>query len=98
MPTSPAAAAPLAPFRAADGGPPDSDAVLERFLEATTARGLTLYPEQEEAILELFDDRNVVLNTPTGSGKSLVATAMHFRALAKGRTLRLHLPDQGAGE
>jgi superfamily II RNA helicase len=35
--------------------------------------------------LELFDDRNVILNTPTGSGKSLVATAMHFRALAKGR-------------
>jgi hypothetical protein len=40
--------------------------------------GLTLYPEQEEAILEVFAGKNVILNTPTGSGKSLVATAMHF--------------------
>ena len=79
MSTSPTA--PLAPFRRADGGAPDADAVLERFLEATTARGLSLYPEQEEAILELYGGRNVVLNTPTGSGKSLVAAAFHFKAL-----------------
>ena len=71
-------------FRAAHGGYPDSDAVLERFLDATAARGLTLYPEQEEAILELFAGRNVVLATPTGSGKSLVAAALHFRALCAG--------------
>ena len=30
-------------------------------------------------------DHHVVLNTPTGSGKSLVALAMHFRAMARGR-------------
>ncbi|MEO7700725.1 MAG: DUF3516 domain-containing protein [Opitutus sp.] len=47
-------------------------------------RGLELYPEQEEAILELFAGRNVVLNTPTGSGKSLVAAAFHFKALCAG--------------
>lgn len=47
-------------------------------------RGLTLYPEQEEAILALFDGQNVVLNTPTGSGKSLVAAALHFKALCAG--------------
>ncbi len=46
---------------------------------------LELYPAQEEAILELFEDKNVILATPTGSGKSLVATAMHFRSLAQGR-------------
>ncbi|MDZ4288927.1 MAG: DUF3516 domain-containing protein, partial [Prosthecobacter sp.] len=46
---------------------------------------LELYPAQEEAILELFEDKNVILNTPTGSGKSLVATAAHFRSLAGGR-------------
>ncbi|HEX9048272.1 MAG TPA: DUF3516 domain-containing protein, partial [Verrucomicrobiae bacterium] len=46
---------------------------------------LQLYPAQENAILELFDDKNVILNTPTGSGKSLVATALHFQAVAKGR-------------
>src|SRR4029079_13230687 len=46
---------------------------------------LELYPAQEEAVLELFEEKNVILNTPTGSGKSLVATALHFRSLAKGR-------------
>ncbi|MFQ5418596.1 MAG: DEAD/DEAH box helicase, partial [Myxococcota bacterium] len=46
--------------------------------------GLTPYPAQEEAILEILSDRHVVLGTPTGSGKSLVATAMHFRAMCEG--------------
>ena len=76
--------APLAPFRSADGSPPDADAILERFLSAITERGLELYPEQEEAILELLAGRNVILNTPTGSGKSLVAAAFHFKALCAG--------------
>jgi superfamily II RNA helicase len=49
------------------------------------ARNLELYPEQEEAILELFAGRNVILNTPTGSGKSLVAAAFHYKALCEGR-------------
>jgi len=48
------------------------------------AQGLELYDAQEEAILEIFDGRSVVLNTPTGSGKSLVAVAAHFRSLARG--------------
>src|SRR5829696_6228701 len=76
--------APLAPFRQADGKVPDADAILERFLSVTSARNLELYPEQEEAILELLADRNVILNTPTGSGKSLVASAFHFKALCAG--------------
>jgi superfamily II RNA helicase len=62
-----------------------NDALLSRFLEYTEARHLTLYPAQETAILELFEDKNVILNTPTGSGKSLVATALHFQAVAQGR-------------
>lgn len=57
------------------------DAVLDRFLTVAAARGLSLYSEQEEAIIELFAGRNVILNTPTGSGKSLVAAAFHFQAL-----------------
>ena len=73
--------APLAPLT----GCPHPDTVLDAFLQAMTARGLTLYPEQEEAILELFAGRNVVLNTPTGSGKSLVAAALHFKALCAGQ-------------
>ncbi len=78
--SAPSSTAPLAPLP----GRPDSDTVLGRFLEVTAARGLELYPEQEEAILELFAGRNVILNTPTGSGKSLVAAAYHFRALCAG--------------
>lgn len=59
--------------------------MLDRFLDFVTARKLELYPAQEEAILALFEDQNVILNTPTGSGKSLVATALHFRSLAARR-------------
>jgi superfamily II RNA helicase len=73
--------APLAPL----SGSPDADTVLDKFLEAIASRGLELYPEQEEAILELFAGRNVILNTPTGSGKSLVASAFLFKALCAGQ-------------
>lgn len=62
-----------------------NDLLLDRFLDYTARRRLTLYPAQEEAILEIFDEKNVILNTPTGSGKSLVAMALHFAALARGR-------------
>ena len=62
-----------------------NDALLGRFLEYVESRRLSLYPAQEAAILELFEDKNVILNTPTGSGKSLVATALHFQAIAQGR-------------
>jgi superfamily II RNA helicase len=62
-----------------------SDDVLARFLDYTAHKRLELYPAQEEAILELFAGKNVILATPTGSGKSLVATALHFDALARHR-------------
>jgi superfamily II RNA helicase len=61
-----------------------SDVILSRFLAYVAERGLDLYPAQEEAILEVFDGANVILNTPTGSGKSLVAEAAHFHALVRG--------------
>ena len=60
------------------------DVVLDRFLGYVTARGLDLYPAQEEAILELLAGSNVILDTPTGSGKSLVAEAAHYDALVRG--------------
>ena len=63
----------------------DNGALLGRFLEFVEGRKLQLYPAQEAAILELFDEKNVILNTPTGSGKSLVATALHLQSLARGR-------------
>ncbi len=62
-----------------------NDALLGRFLEYVEGRRLQLYPAQESAILELFEEKNVILNTPTGSGKSLVAAALHFKAIAQGR-------------
>src|SRR5947199_6889821 len=62
-----------------------NDVLLSRFLDYATGRKLQLYPAQESAILELFEEKNVILNTPTGSGKSLVAAALHFKALAQGK-------------
>ncbi|HVY40728.1 MAG TPA: DUF3516 domain-containing protein [Polyangia bacterium] len=62
------------------------DEILTRFVTYATGSGLTLYPAQEEALLELMAGKHVVLNTPTGSGKSLVAAALHFKGLAEGKT------------
>ncbi|MBK7976026.1 MAG: DUF3516 domain-containing protein [Deltaproteobacteria bacterium] len=61
------------------------DEILDRFLAWVGERGLELYPAQEEAILELMAGKHVVLGTPTGSGKSLVAEALHFKALCEGQ-------------
>jgi superfamily II RNA helicase len=62
-----------------------SDEVLSAFLDGVAARGIELYPAQEEALLEIAAGKNVILNTPTGSGKSLVAEGMHFFAMAEDR-------------
>jgi superfamily II RNA helicase len=77
--------APLLDLLPASGADTGGDQLLGRFLDYVAAKGLTLYPAQEEAVLELLEGRNVILNTPTGSGKSLVASALHFAALARGR-------------
>ena len=55
------------------------------FLEWAAGRDLELYPAQEEAVIEIFGGRHVILDTPTGSGKSLVALALHLRAFAEAR-------------
>ncbi|MBN2528257.1 MAG: DUF3516 domain-containing protein [Deltaproteobacteria bacterium] len=65
--------------------PLDSDNILLLFMEYVENLGITLYPAQEEAILELLQWKHVILNTPTGSGKSMVALALHFQAMAEGR-------------
>jgi superfamily II RNA helicase len=77
--------APLLRRLPAPGTPIDHGALLDGFLDYVKDRGVELYQAQEEAILALFDGGNVILNTPTGSGKSLVATALHFHSLATGR-------------
>lgn len=76
-------AAPLAE-RLPDGTAASVDDLLARFLDYVEARGLQLYPAQEDAMLALLAGQHVILNTPTGSGKSLVASALMFAALARG--------------
>jgi superfamily II RNA helicase len=68
------------------GGSAEPEEVLDRFLGWVTDLGLALYPAQEEALLEIAAGRHVILNTPTGSGKSLVALGLHFKALCEGKT------------
>ncbi len=60
----------------------DPDALYEAFMAWSEEQGLQLYPHQEEAAIELFSGNNVILATPTGSGKSMVAIAAHFAAMA----------------
>src|SRR6202166_495833 len=69
--------------RRREAGPEE---VLDRFVEWTADAGFALYRAQEEALLEIAAGRHVILNTPTGSGKSLVALGLHFKALCEGRT------------
>ncbi|QLD11708.1 DEAD/DEAH box helicase [Microbacterium oleivorans] len=69
-------------------GPEASDdAIYDAFTTWAEGRGLTLYPAQDEAVIELVSGANVVLATPTGTGKSLVAVAAHATSVARsGRT------------
>ncbi|NUR49468.1 MAG: DUF3516 domain-containing protein [Hamadaea sp.] len=74
----------LLPPPAEGGGPSEPEEVLLAFEEWAASRGLSLYPAQSEALLEVVTGSNVILATPTGSGKSLVAAGAHFSALASG--------------
>ncbi|MGB3184245.1 MAG: DUF3516 domain-containing protein [Ornithinimicrobium sp.] len=66
-------------------GSPDPDTLYSVFADWAAEQGTSLYPHQDEAIIELYAGANVILSTPTGSGKSLVATAAHVLALAGDR-------------
>ncbi|MBN1173925.1 MAG: DUF3516 domain-containing protein [Micromonosporaceae bacterium] len=67
-----------------DGATVDPDALFDAFSRWAEDQGLSLYPHQEEALIEILSDANVILNTPTGSGKSLVAAGAHAVALTRG--------------
>ncbi|MCL5047477.1 MAG: DUF3516 domain-containing protein [Firmicutes bacterium] len=62
----------------------DRDFALSQFLLWNEERGINLYPAQEEAVMEIFSDRHVIVTTPTGSGKSLIALGAHLAAMASG--------------
>ncbi|MGV0778498.1 DEAD/DEAH box helicase [Mycolicibacterium elephantis] len=63
----------------------DPDELFASFAAWAETNGTALYPAQEEALIELVSGANVILATPTGSGKSLVATGALYAALAGGR-------------
>ena len=63
----------------------DADTLYEHFTAWAEGEGIQLYPHQDEAAIELFSGNNLILATPTGSGKSMVALAAHFAALASDR-------------
>lgn len=71
--------------RAVAGTAPDPDALYEAFASWAEDQGLALYPHQDEALMEIVSGSHVILATPTGSGKSLVAAGAHFAALAAHR-------------
>jgi superfamily II RNA helicase len=64
----------------------DPDTLFDAFSTWAQERGLSLYPAQQEAIIEIVSGSNVILSTPTGSGKSLVAIGAHFAAMAAWRS------------
>ncbi len=71
---------------------PGPEDLLEAFAEWVAGHGLTLYPAQEDALLELASGSHVILATPTGSGKSLVAAGAMFFAIAQGRRIYYTAP------
>ncbi len=64
---------------------PDAGSLFDTFGRWALDRGIVLYPHQEEALLEIVSDANLIVATPTGSGKTLVAVAALFVGLATGR-------------
>ncbi|MGY1552724.1 DEAD/DEAH box helicase [Microbacterium sp. A588] len=68
-----------------DTGAVDPDAVYLAFVEWAESTGIQLYPAQDEAVIEIVSGNNLILSTPTGTGKSLVAIGAHFSALVHGR-------------
>jgi superfamily II RNA helicase len=63
----------------------DMEEVFDAFFEWTLELGIELYPAQEEGVMEVMSDHHVILNTPTGSGKSMVALGSHFWAMSQGK-------------
>ncbi|WP_285664861.1 DEAD/DEAH box helicase [Actinorhabdospora filicis] len=64
----------------------DPDDVFDAYSSWVAEQGITLYEAQEEALMEVVAGNNVIVNTPTGSGKSLIAAGAHFAAIAADRT------------
>src|ERR1700744_1924396 len=85
------------PLTPASDARPAPDAVYNAFAEWAKGQGLSLSPHQEEALIEVVSGANVILSTPTGSGKSLVAAGAHFAALAAGQRSFYTAPIKALG-
>ena len=91
VPAEPGSLGALSPswWEPEDGSEPEpwltADEAFERFLTWCENRGIELWPHQEEALMDLAAGDHVILGTPTGSGKSLVALGMLYMAMAQGR-------------
>ncbi len=75
----------------------DPDAVYLAFVEWAESTGISLYPAQDEAVIEIVSGNNLILSTPTGTGKSLVAIGAHFSALVAGRRSYYTAPIKALG-
>ncbi len=84
--------------RVPPGGTKDPAEILSLFLQWIEDVGFDPYPAQEEALLELIEGKHVILSTPTGSGKSLVALGLHFKALCEGRRCYYTCPIKALAE
>lgn len=70
----------------AHGLSPAPEAIYDAFADWVASTGKTMYPHQDEALLNIVSGDHVIVATPTGSGKSLIAMQALFTALATGRT------------
>ena len=66
---------------------PDIDPAeaLDLYLEWVDQFGISLWPHQEDACMDLAAGNHVILGTPTGSGKSMVALFLCFMAVCTDR-------------
>ena len=62
-----------------------AEEALDLFLGWVESRGIELWPHQEEALLSLAAGDHLILGTPTGSGKSMVALGMCFMSVCTDR-------------
>lgn len=65
--------------------PKSEEEALELFYEWLAERDIDLWQHQDDALMSLMVGDHVILGTPTGSGKSMVAIGMMFMALCAGK-------------